>query len=76
MTEALLLWGKCACMALHFTALCGAVVGAILWGSSFDQKDHKGMKAGAWMLAISIFLMVALPWWPAWDAWIEMARKP
>ena len=75
MTEALLLWGKCACMALHITALIVAVVGAILLGSSCEQKNRKGIKAGLWMLAVSIFLIVAIPWPPAWDAWIEMARR-
>ena len=76
MTETLLLWGKCACMALHFTALIGAFAGVMLWGGSFGEDDRKGIKAGAWMLAVSVLLLAALPWWPVWDAWIEMARKP
>ena len=77
MTETFLLWGKFASMAIHFMALIGAVVGFCLLGCSFEApKNRTGIRAGAWMLAVSIFLLAALPWWPVWDAWIEMARRP
>ena len=77
MTESLLLWGKAACMALHFVALCGAVVGACLLGCSFEApKNRTGIRAGAWVLAVCTLLLVALPWRPVWDAWIELARRP
>ena len=77
MTEAFLLWGKCACGAAQILAMIGAFAGAVLvCGANTPPREPAVARAGAWMLAVSVLLLVALPWWPVWDAWIEMARRP
>ena len=77
MNEALLLWGKFACIALQFIAFLGISVGAaLLCGAVSVPREPAQARAGAWILAVCILLLVALPWWPVWDAWIDLARRP
>ena len=77
MTEILLTWGKYASMAIHFIAFLGAVAGVCLLGCSFEApKNRTGIRVGTWLLGVSLILLSALPWWPVWDALIELARRP
>lgn len=77
MTETFLLWGKCACGVTQILAMVGAFMGvALICGANTPPRAPAVARAGAWMLAVSVLLLVALPWWPVWDAWIEMARRP
>lgn len=76
MTEVLLIWGKYASTVIHFVALLGAFAGSVLLCSSIEGSNRKGIRAGTWVLGISLILLAALPWWPVWDALIELARRP
>ena len=77
MTEIFLLWGKYACIALHLIATCGACLGGIIFIHALTEpRETASLRAGAWVLAVCTLFLVALPWWPVWDAWIELARRP
>lgn len=76
MNEVLLIWGKYASTAIHIVALFSAFAGTVLLCGSFENSDRKGIRVGTWILGVSLILLAALPWWPVWDALIELARRP
>ena len=77
MSESLLLWLRGACTVLQLLSFCGFFGGAAcLCVGCTKPEDPRAVRAGMWLVAVSIVLLVVLPWPDLWEHWLEMARRP
>ena len=80
MTELALVWARGACLITQALCLLGLFVGLVcLWCGYIppaSKEDHKVGRCGLWLLAVSIALLILLPWPSWWNCLIELARRP
>lgn len=73
MSEAVLLWLQGACTVLQILAIGGVFGGLIALCAGVSPLFTR---IGAWVMVVSIVLVVVLPWPPLWSYWLKLVRMP
>ena len=80
MSELVLMWARGACLVTQGLCLLGLFLGlVVLWGASMppvSEDDRRIGRFGLRLLAVSIALLILLPWPSWWNHLIELARRP